>query len=528
MAATARERILIADDHRENVQFIIDAILVPNGFQYLTAYDGAEALQKALSENPDLILLDLQMPKMHGLEVLETLQQRGAHIPVVLMTFHGSEQIAVNGFRLGARDYVIKPFTVQEMLTAIEGALIESRLRKERDALTARLMKANQQLERRLREMRTLYAIGQSVTSVLDLNDLLSRVLDASLYLSPAQLACILLFDPATKSLHATAERRREAALQGATNELSTAPAAMEAVLGKKVTFTAGDKKVGPRLFIPLQTHGRVIGVLVSQWPAGSPNPAEDQVQILSLLAGYAAIAIENARVYKQLELTKDQEKEMIRERFEMYVAPSVVQRILSDPDAVRLGGVRQPITVLFADLHGFSALSERMAPEDLVVVLNRYISIIAQTIMAHEGTIDKFLGDGVMAFFNAPLPQPDHALRAAATALHLQDEIAKFHRRLTPDQQMKLRIGISTGEAVVGNVGTSRALNYTAIGSAVNLARRLQENAEPGQILISEGTLHMIYDRAEVRSLGPMPMRGQQREEHIFELLRMRGQAAG
>jgi len=522
MAGT-RERILVADDHRENVQFIIDAILKPNGFGWIEARDGVEALQKAVQEKPDLILLDLQMPKMHGLQVLESLQEQGLHIPVVLMTFHGSEEIAVNGFRLGARDYVIKPFTMQEMQTAIEGALIETRLRKERDALTGRLMKANQQLERRLREMRTLYAIGQSVTSVLDLNELLSRVLDAALYLSSAHLACILLAEGSPPALHGVAERRRESLPQGSMDEISKSFHALEALQQQQPIVAPPERKLGARLFIPLAVSGHSIGVLVAQWPAGTEAPNDDYVQLLSLLGGYGAIAIENARGFQRLETVKEQEKETIRSRFQLYVAPNIVERILSDPNAVRLGGVRQTLSVLFADLQGFTALSERMAPEDLVDILNRYLSIMAQTIISHEGTIDKFLGDGVMAFFNAPLTQPDHALRAAGAALDLQEEINRFHRRLTPDLRLNLRIGIGTGEAVVGNVGTDRILSYTAIGRTVNLCRRLEEQAEPGQVLISENTLHLIYDRAEVRSLGLLQVRGQQREERVFELVRLR-----
>jgi class 3 adenylate cyclase/DNA-binding response OmpR family regulator len=519
----SRERILVADDHRENVRFIVDAILIPNGFQWIEARDGAEALQKALDEKPDLLLLDLQMPKMHGLQVLEALQERNVHIPVVLMTFHGSEEVAVRGFRMGARDYIIKPFTVQEMLAAIEGALIETRLRKERDALTARVMKTNQQLERRLREMRTLYAIGQSVTSVLELKELLSRVLDAALYLSPAQVVSILLVENATMSLHSVAERRREPWQPGTKEDLNQAPQAIEALQLQHAALTPPDRKAGARVFIPLQVSGRSIGVLVVQWPANGEPPTDDYIQLLTMLGGYAAIAIENARGFKRLEDVKEQEKETIRSRFQLYVAPSVVERILSDPDAVRLGGARQTVSVLFADLQGFTALSERIAPEELVEVLNHYLSLMGQTVISHEGTIDKFMGDGLMAFFNAPLPQPDHALRAAAAALNLQDEIVRFHRRLTPDLRLNLRIGLSTGDAVVGNVGTNRIMSYTAIGRTVNLARRLQEHAEPGQVLISENTLHLIYDRAEVRSLGMLQVRGQQREERVFDLVRLK-----
>jgi len=521
--ASKRERILVADDHQENIRFIVDAILDPNGFQAITASNGAAALQKAVEEEPDLILLDLQMPKMGGLQVLEKLRDQGIHVPVVLMTFHGSEEIAVEGFRLGARDYVIKPFTVQEMLAAIEGALIESRLRAERDALTKRLMTTNQQLEHRLREMRTIYAIGQSVTSVLDLDELLGRVMDAALYLSAAQLVSIMLLDSPSSSLRVVAERYREGMRRTHTGDLSRTAQALEAIRAGETTTATGDQKSGTRVFIPLEVRSRPIGILVAQWPPGSEAPHAHYIQLLSLLAGYAAIAIENARGFERLESTKEQEKEQIRECFQRYVAPTVVERILSDPDSVQLGGARQEITILFADLHGFSALSERVPPEDLVEVLNRYLSIMAETIIAAEGTIDKFLGDGLMAIFNAPLAQPDHVFHATRAALNLREAITQFHRRLAPDLQLRIRIGINTGEAVVGNVGTANALSYTAIGDSVNLTRRLQEAAQPGQILISEDALHNVYDRVEVHSLGMVQVKGRQAEERVFELLGLR-----
>jgi len=522
--SSSRERILVADDHRENIRFIVDAVLEPNGFQPITASDGAEALRKALQEKPDLILLDLQMPKMSGLQVLEKLRGQGIRVPVVLMTFHGSEEIAVEGFRLGARDYVIKPFTVQEMLTAIEGALIEHRLRAERDALTERLMKANQQLERRLREMRTIYAIGQSVTSVLDLNELLNRVIDAALYLSAAELVSIMLLDSPSSSLRPAAERHREDMRRTHTGDLSRTSQALDAIRGGEIATAPGDHKSGSRVFVPLEVRGRPVGVMVAQWPIGSQAPHSHYLQLLSLLAGYAAIAIENARGFERLEVIKEQEKDQIREYFQMYVAPKVVERILSDPEAVKLGGARQEISVLFADLQGFTSLSERIPPEDLVDILSRYLSIMAETVISAEGTIDKFLGDGLMAVFNAPLAQPDHVLRACESALNLKDAIARFHRQLTPDLQLHIRIGVNTGEAVVGNIGARNALSYTAIGDAVNLTRRLQEVADPGQILMSESALHHVYDRVEVLPLGLKQVKGRMREERVFELLRVKG----
>lgn len=128
----AGERILIVDDGRENRDFIVEYVIQPNGFVPLIARDGQEGLQLALQERPDLILLDLQMPKLNGLEVLEHLMAAEANIPVILMTFHGSEEIAVEVYRLGVRDYVKKPYTVEEMTAAIERSLTEVRLRKKK------------------------------------------------------------------------------------------------------------------------------------------------------------------------------------------------------------------------------------------------------------------------------------------------------------------------------------------------------------------------------------------------------------
>jgi len=150
--ALARERILVVDDRAENIDFVVEYVLKPNEYVPLIARDGAEGLEKAIQEEPDLILLDMQMPKMTGIEVVEAINDRGLQIPVILMTFHGSEDLAVRVFRLGVKDYVIKPFEITEMEQAIERALTEVRLRQERDDLLSRLMETNQQLEPKMEQ----------------------------------------------------------------------------------------------------------------------------------------------------------------------------------------------------------------------------------------------------------------------------------------------------------------------------------------------------------------------------------------
>ena len=216
--------------------------------------------------------------------------------------------------------------------------------------------------------------------------------------------------------------------------------------------------------------------------------------------------------------------QQAIRHTFERYVSPRVVERLLADPSQVRLGGVQQPVTILFADMRGYTALAEALPPEQLMEVLNGHMTVAAQAILAQEGTITTFVGDLVMAIFNAPLPQPDHALRAARTALALHQGMAHYHSSLPVELRMNFGIGIVTGEAVVGNLGAQELQLYTAVGDVVNLAQRLEEIAGGGRVFISEGTRQALGAQAGVRSLGPVLVRGRSEPVEIYELLGLSG----
>src|SRR5581483_2280911 len=167
-------------------------------------------------------------------------------------------------------------------------------------------------------------------------------------------------------------------------------------------------------------------------------------------------------------------ERELIRRTFGRVVAPRVRDRLLADPGNLELGGIKQTVTILFADLGGFTTYSERHEPELTFRVLNQYLSLAAQAILEQEGTLDKFMGDAVMAIWSSPDPQPDHAMRAVCAALKIVERVAAVHAvAKDADQNLFFRIGITTGHAIVGNVGTDQLFNYTAIGDVVNLAFR-------------------------------------------------------
>jgi adenylate cyclase len=205
------------------------------------------------------------------------------------------------------------------------------------------------------------------------------------------------------------------------------------------------------------------------------------------------------------------EQREQVRRTFERFVTHEIVEKLLEDPTRVQLGGAETIITVLFADLEGFSTLAEHTEPSRLLEVLNAYHKLLVDHIKANGGTIDKFLGDGVMALYNTPLPQSDHALRAVQTALNIREALADFHQGLEPQFRLGVNFGIHTGSAIVGTVGSPELMDFTAIGATVNLASRLQGLSENSQITVSEETYALVKDRVLAERVGPRSVRGRE-----------------
>ena len=212
-----------------------------------------------------------------------------------------------------------------------------------------------------------------------------------------------------------------------------------------------------------------------------------------------------------------------VRETFERYVAPAVVERLLSNPESVRLGGVRQEITSFYADIRGFTAFSERTTPEFLIEVLNKHLTLVAGALLAQEGTLDKFVGDSALAIFNAPEPQEDHTLRAVCAALAMQQAMREHHAQVDEGERLHFGIGIAVGEAVVGNIGSAVVQNFTAIGDCVNFSCRLSDLAGPGQILISAEAHKRVSDHIETRSVGDVQVKGHSQTDQVYEVVGLR-----
>ena len=332
-----RERVLVIEDSFETQQLLAELVLEPNGYRPLAAMDGEEGLRLALEESPDLIVLDMQLPKMNGLEVLEALQQRNVDIPVIFTTVRESVELVVQAFRLGARDYVIKPFAPQEMQDAIQRVITATTLRAERDQLTRQLVEANQQFQRQLQELNIIYTIGRSVTSLLDLNSVLNRVVEAAVYLADAEEGMLLLLDRERNELYLRAAKDVDEKVARSLRVRADDSVAGRVLQSDRPVLLTGDRAkvttsylVKALLYIPLRVPDRgVIGVLGVINREAEQSFSERDIFLLSALADYAAIAIENARLFETVKAEQAKSEAVLREAQDAIIVVDEENKIL-------------------------------------------------------------------------------------------------------------------------------------------------------------------------------------------------------
>lgn len=341
----AGERILIVDDSAEVRTALRELVLEPGGYRILEASDGVEGLRLTLETQPDLIILDEQMPGMTGIQILQALQEHNLRIPIIFVTVHGSEGLAVQAFRLGVRDYVIKPFEPSEMSQAIERALDEVRLRRERDRLVEQLEEANRRLQQQIQEMNTLYSIGRSVTSPLNLETVLTRVVEAAVFLTQAEEGLLLLAEPGTGELVLRAAKNvDERQARGMRIRVHDSLAGQVMESEEPLLIVDGQYKVATGylvrslIYAPLRMPEQgVIGILgVTNRQRDRPFTTHD-VRLLSALADYAAVALVNARLYEETETERRKLETVLRETEEAIIILDPQLRILLCNPAARV-----------------------------------------------------------------------------------------------------------------------------------------------------------------------------------------------
>lgn len=283
---------------------------------------------------------------------------------------------------------------------------------------------------------------------------------------------------------------------------------------GRGISFpdaltTAPWPEDGEKHSLDLLVGGDEAGVVEFARPGGTFRPRDHA--LMETLVAEIGIAIDNVRLYRQLDTL-----------FRTYLSPDVADTLRADPSAAGLGGSLVELTALFADLRGYTSFSERTEPTQVMELLNEYFGAVVPIVLRNQGTIVQFVGDALLAVFDAPTPRPDHEYRAARAAMEMQEAIAA----MTADSPAspRFRIGINTGKALVGNIGSSEMRSFNVVGDAVNVAARLETSGEPGTVSIGESTYRAIADRVEVTPLGPLELKGKESPIEAFRLERVIG----
>jgi len=363
-----------------------------------------------------------------------------------------------------------------------------------------------------------------------DLESLLNTVMDIIFKYLPVERGLIILFDE-----HGEPVPKLTRFIEGADGrDIPISRTILNMVAQQQVALMTSNALEDARLLggksiaihgirsamcVPLWNRQHVIGAVQVDSPIHIGRFTEEDLDLITALANFAAVAIERAQLTERVE-----EERKIRSRMERYHSPAVVDEIVRGSIAADEEQIRTAeVSILFADIAGFTTVSETKKPEEVAEFLSHFFSCAVESIFAYGGTLDKFIGDAVMAFFGAPIPQDDHADRAVLAGLMMQRLVGDWNaeRAKIGLPPVLIRVGINSGPAVVGNVGTEKRVDYTVLGSAVNIASRLESGvAKPGQTVISKSTLERMIGSFHTEPLGEVSMKGMQQKLPVYAVL--------
>lgn len=371
-------------------------------------------------------------------------------------------------------------------------------------------------------KLRLSYELSRKIADERDIDKLLGKVLESVFLFIPAQRGVIFLRDP-TGKMAPMAHHRND----GLTDSISVSTTILKKVVDERAAVLTHDaamdfaaskgksmilNQIQSAIVAPMLYKDEVLGVL---W-LDSKSLAQFQPKDLQLLNAVAS----QAAMFIEINILGGH-----RDRLSRLLSPNVAERVISGELEVRPGGSRMECTVYNSDIRGFTQMSEKTAPEEIVEMLNAYFEAMVDTVFQFEGTLDKFMGDGIMALWGAPMSHPDDAERAVECALEQTEVLGRFNRsRMIKDKPpLGVGLGIHTGPVVAGYIGSSKALSYTVIGDVANTSARLCARALAGQIVVSETTHERLGPRFQCEALPPVRLKGKDQPMHIFNVVRTR-----
>ena len=388
-------------------------------------------------------------------------------------------------------------------------------------------------LERSNKVLRVLYDISSQLTSITDFRELLKRIMDNIFRVIDADYGFLLLMGDAEEDQltpvvvkHKDDKEKDKETLKVSRTIINKVIHDKEAILtsnamadsrfdGSKSVFL---QKIRSAMYAPLWRKDTVIGVIGLNSVRFDNQFTQDDLKLLEAIGSQSAMILEQASLNEQIR-----EEEILRNRLERFLSPQVAEMIVTGSQET-IDNVMEPTeltaTIVFTDIIAFTQLTEQIPPRETNMILNQYFSMVTDIIFTHDGTLDKYIGDGLMAVFGAPMERQDDAERAILAAKEMREKLAAMMaKKESHTRKFDIRIGINTGRVVAGNIGSPRRMDYTVIGDPVNIASRLESIAKANQILIGEETYKAIKNRFEIRKIGPQKVKGKSAEIMVYEV---------
>ena len=388
-------------------------------------------------------------------------------------------------------------------------------------------------IEKSNRILRVLTKVAETLIAVRPVEEVLHQVMDIVFDHINADRGFLMLTDEhdPSKLIPMVIQHRKQGTDQG---KITISKTIADKCIKERVSiltsdamvdsrFTAGDSirfhGIRSACCAPLWNKEEVIGIIFIDSLMLTNCFTLNDLDMLTALANYAAVAVERARLNQKIVA-----EEKKRERLGRFLSPQVTNRILatSESQGMALGLPEvKDVSVLFADIVGFTSMSEKMSPSAVALLLNDYLGRMTDVIFKHEGTLDKYIGDAIMAVYGAPLDMDDHCVRAIRSAIEMRDRLNEFNAERKEGPQLKIRIGINSGKAVAGEIGSINKKEYTVLGDTVNTASRLESSvAKPMMIVVGENTYEAAKDQFEFKSLGKATLKGKEREVAVYEVV--------
>ena len=423
----------------------------------------------------------------------------------------------------------------QELLISLGDKKIikrgETDLTSKREVMRSREYLSN--LARSNKVLFILYEISRNLNQIHDFNELLRKIMDFIFMVIDADYGFLIIIGDNKEDNLIPVVVKYKTGYDKSRQEIKASRTLINKVIKDKVALLTSNAMADSRLdaakslllqqvrsaiCVPLWKKDEIIGVMQLDSIRLDNQFNQDDLELLKAIGSQVSMVIEQAALNEQIR-----EEERMRNRLQRFHSPQVIEMILKGGEET-IDVIMEPkeliATILFVDIVGFTHLSETMPPREINLILNRYFSRMTDIVFNYDGTLDKYIGDGLMAVFGAPMEKEDDAERATRAALEIRRQLTSMMRNTGKEKRFDIRIGLNTGRVVAGNIGSPKRMEYTVIGDPVNIASRLESIAKPNQIIIGEETCRLVKDKFKINKIGTRKVKGKSAEIMVYEVM--------